>query len=343
MSDPVTNLEIEDVLSSIRRLVAEGDKLRTPAQAATPKPDDAPETLVLTESETAQETIESEPEFEPQAEKFVLSPAFRVDETSSSTVVVWDDDGADESADELASEDVAEAVSAPSDQTVQDESRDDAIAAEDSLDASPADDHLAFQAAPRVSTEHIESDDAAVENTSEVEEEVQSGAVEGRSRLEMTIAELEAAITGKAEDWEPDGSETTPVMDWSSTVAEPAFLSSRHGAKSTEIEDAQEVPETKPFVLRVSAREEIEPEENTDELAADLERSEPAALEGELDETLTAYLEEDEILDEETLRNLVVEIVRQELQGTLGERITRNVRKLVRREIYRVLSSQEFD
>jgi len=49
------------------------------------------------------------------------------------------------------------------------------------------------------------------------------------------------------------------------------------------------------------------------------------------------------VIDEELLRNLVFDIVRQELQGTLGERITRNVRKLVRREIYRVLSSQEFE
>jgi len=36
----------------------------------------------------------------------------------------------------------------------------------------------------------------------------------------------------------------------------------------------------------------------------------------------------------------VIEIVRQELQGELGERITRNVRKLVRREIHRALLSQ---
>ena len=40
---------------------------------------------------------------------------------------------------------------------------------------------------------------------------------------------------------------------------------------------------------------------------------------------------------------MVAEIVRQELQGTLGERITRNVRKLVRREIHRALTSQDFD
>lgn len=39
------------------------------------------------------------------------------------------------------------------------------------------------------------------------------------------------------------------------------------------------------------------------------------------------------VLDEETLREIVAEVVRQELQGVLGQRITRNVRKMVRREI----------
>jgi hypothetical protein len=34
----------------------------------------------------------------------------------------------------------------------------------------------------------------------------------------------------------------------------------------------------------------------------------------------------------------VRDIVRQELQGSLGERVTRNVRKLVRREIQRSIS-----
>lgn len=47
-------------------------------------------------------------------------------------------------------------------------------------------------------------------------------------------------------------------------------------------------------------------------------------------------------LDEQVLRDMVAEIVRQELQGALGERITRNVRKLVRREIQRALQSQDY-
>jgi cell pole-organizing protein PopZ len=41
------------------------------------------------------------------------------------------------------------------------------------------------------------------------------------------------------------------------------------------------------------------------------------------------------------LREMVADIVRQELQGTLGERITRNVRKLVRREIHRALAAHD--
>jgi cell pole-organizing protein PopZ len=49
------------------------------------------------------------------------------------------------------------------------------------------------------------------------------------------------------------------------------------------------------------------------------------------------------VLDEEALRDLVSELVRDELQGALGERITRNVRKLVRREIHRALASMELE
>lgn len=49
------------------------------------------------------------------------------------------------------------------------------------------------------------------------------------------------------------------------------------------------------------------------------------------------------VLDEDMLRELVSDIVRKELSGDLGERITRNVRKLVRREIHRALETRELD
>ncbi|ATG44081.1 hypothetical protein PhaeoP18_02133 [Phaeobacter piscinae] len=57
-------------------------------------------------------------------------------------------------------------------------------------------------------------------------------------------------------------------------------------------------------------------------------------------EALDALGSDESFLDEHALRELVSEIVREELQGALGERITRNVRKLVRREIHRALSAQ---
>jgi hypothetical protein len=47
--------------------------------------------------------------------------------------------------------------------------------------------------------------------------------------------------------------------------------------------------------------------------------------------------------DEDELRDLVRNMIREELQGVMGERITRNVRKLVRREIQRALAADEFE
>ena len=48
-------------------------------------------------------------------------------------------------------------------------------------------------------------------------------------------------------------------------------------------------------------------------------------------------------MDEATLRAMVSEIVREELQGDLGDRITRNARKIIRREISRALSENLAD
>ncbi|MBQ2260797.1 MAG: hypothetical protein II336_05460 [Loktanella sp.] len=47
--------------------------------------------------------------------------------------------------------------------------------------------------------------------------------------------------------------------------------------------------------------------------------------------------------DDAVLRDAVLRVLREELAGDMGERITRNVRKLVRREINRVLAARDFD
>lgn len=54
-------------------------------------------------------------------------------------------------------------------------------------------------------------------------------------------------------------------------------------------------------------------------------------------------LPETALADEAFLREIVADVLRQELQGELGERITRNMRKLVRREIHRALSALDYE
>lgn len=48
-------------------------------------------------------------------------------------------------------------------------------------------------------------------------------------------------------------------------------------------------------------------------------------------------------LDEETLRDLIRDVLREELQGPMGERITRNIRKLVRAELARSVALRNVD
>jgi hypothetical protein len=49
------------------------------------------------------------------------------------------------------------------------------------------------------------------------------------------------------------------------------------------------------------------------------------------------------VLDEAALQEIVRQMIRDELQGPMGERITRNVRKLVRAEINRALVARDLD
>ncbi len=125
--------------------------------------------------------------------------------------------------------------------------------------------------------------------------------------LESTIADLEAAIGQQDGEWEPDGSDFEEDADAEEVMSEPV----QDWIDGT----AQEV--------------------GAESVANDV-------LEDEA-EGADLFGGEESVIDEETLRDMVSDIVRQELQGALGERITRNVRKLVRREINRVLAAQDFE
>jgi hypothetical protein len=130
----------------------------------------------------------------------------------------------------------------------------------------------------------------------------------GRAGLEATIAELEAAVTAQSDDWEADEGEDFAQAAWATSAFEiPA-------AKTAAPAPAYfEVPQAPPS----------QSEGGSD--AAD-------RLEASVMKSITADM------DVETLRALVVAMIHEELGGEMGERMTRNVRKLVRREINRVLA-----
>lgn len=129
--------------------------------------------------------------------------------------------------------------------------------------------------------------------------------------LKARVAELEEVVARQSDQWEPDGSGTN-ANSGGSVSSLPWQENAPSSNDAPNIESALTIHDQ----------------------TADRRRSSD-----EVD-----FLARNEgLLDSDAMRDLVEDIVRQELQGALGDRITRNVRKLVRREINRALTSQEID
>lgn len=288
MSEPVTNVQIEDVLSSIRRLVAEGEKPRKVFSRP--------------------EVVESEPTV--TTERFVLTPALRV-------AMRFDH----KSEAEAKSEPEADMTSAPQEEM-------------------PVDTEA--QEAPRATST---SKPLILEQASRLEVRVHDRMTETeRASLEATIAELEAAMAFRPDnEWEPDGSEAKQMSG----------LAEAFAALEPEIEDAQEVEQERVVSLRPEpteptfrhARTPTVVEEDIADFGDDLRASEDDGMPipDDLDETLATYIAGGTAMDRTEIHQMVVEAVRQELQGELGERISRNIRKLVHREIQRATKSNSYD
>jgi len=301
MSDPVTNVEIEDVLSSIRRLVS------------------------AEERRTDDDVTDAEAEDGQAEDKLVLTPAQRVDASRSNDA----DDEADEADTDVAEYEVhapgkrgsprrfdgvedAEIVEAAEPAGTENEAAvtwhgDDP----DDADAAGDDGDPAAGGAPDAAENGAQ---AASKEDIDLKE------------LEARIAGFEAAVAEQDDEWEPDGSgdddlvsDPVTLLPWQHDDAETAAEADDAGHTST-----------------------IDPSEDPAGTTT-ADRGGPAQArpeQGEGDDAAGDWFADDGYLDEEALRDMVSEIVRQELQGELGERITRNVRKLVRREIHRALLSQ---
>jgi hypothetical protein len=137
--------------------------------------------------------------------------------------------------------------------------------------------------------------------------------------LEDRIAELEAAVGDRSDDWEPDGSEDARQERPDHFVFQHRTTAAAAAIRPAEPPRPAEPAAPAPAPARRADEDDALEEEGFDIFA------------------------DDRLPDPDALRDLVAEIVRQELQSDLGQRVTRNIRKLVRREIRRALAARDFD
>jgi hypothetical protein len=276
--------DIEDVLSSIRRLVSE-DLHPTAAKNASPN--------------AAAKRLAGKKAAEPDG-KLLLTPALRV--VSAQT----------------APQDAPEAPYV---------FVDDEPTAEPPLlrHVSPAPDEIIFVDSPSSTASlHENTDDWLPENSDDAEvipgwanEETAAETpvpVQPLSDVTRVVSEIAAGVSEADEDWEPETGDG-PTIAWQA----PDW--------------ADEVEDVEDHAVGESAARAIADKAEAAVVA------EIMALAGEsvAGEAAPADTDPEELrFDEAVLRDLVRDLIHEELSGALGERITRNVRKLVRSEINRV-------
>lgn len=306
MSDPVTNTEIEDVLTSIRRLVSENRPLPDADK------DEASALPVAFDASSTQDEIAEEAA--PVAEApvaLVLTPALRVEDAPEAEV--------GEEADE------------PRD--VVDEADDLNVAEIDSFEDVD-------EAEAQIEPEVVEAVEAVQDQVSvETEEDTQEGAEAAQDDVMVEVGSGDEAVV--PEDEVPLAfeavSDAAPeeAMDEEQPFDFKQVLEARiHQFRdATSTEDVTYDPEVDAAPDMADAV--------MDELRAHMPEEIAEGVEIVDAEAFSEAMEETAEIDEAMLREMVADIVRQELQGALGERITRNVRKLVRREIHRALAAHD--
>ncbi|WP_116599968.1 hypothetical protein [Primorskyibacter marinus] len=323
MSDRVTNVETEDVLSSVRRLVSSGTHkppragdllLLTPAQRVPGGATDGDKAAVRPTRKTATETAKTlagyeartpgpvgsgnaSPRREPAPGVFILGDAARLDRPA-------DKRDADASKPGIDTSWKRNGASGPS--VAQDVAQ--GMSGSDVFAFIPSDDRSGKNGLPERGTSRKDQPAtraAASENpASDVAAEPAPSA--RASSLESKIAELEAMVAQGGASWDPATEEE----------AEPRTGTAQRSAMSVRQAASGQAPSGRAQAISG----EIHTDRHDSLLPAD-----------------------GTVLDEAILREIVSEIVRDELQGVLGERITRNVRNLVRREVNRALLVQDFN
>ncbi len=151
------------------------------------------------------------------------------------------------------------------------------------------------------------------------EDYVDAGEFDGISDPEVTASEL--LSPDDAED-----ADATPKSDALLLVPETEI----EAKDDAPTDDVSTETDTMPAAATETENREADKDTDGDDSASDVSEHSDQAI-----AALAA------LPDEEATRLLIARMIRAELQGDLGEQITRNVRKLVRREIKRALSADD--
>jgi hypothetical protein len=343
MSETGRKMDVEDVLSSIRRLVSE--EART-----------APDTETTDENTNKTDENLLQQGNAAERDKLVLTPSLRISESQSSAPEAAD---LEQRIADIESLVMSEAVDDAHSDVTQNVDVQDIEDIETETDADGA----GFAEMVEEVTDQV-TDEVSADATSEMMSALHL------SMKDFARAEppLTANISGAPTH--DDAPDDTGELDTADDTSEPHV----EDAVFTEIEaaadiaqddvtfpsdspfeaDLDEVPPQPDFMQtaknEVPVAEEPEaPKSRVRDTLIDREppltaaEPEPAATEDAVFQEPMDYTDEDSFVDEETLREMVSDMVRSELQGELGDRITRNVRKLVRREIHRAMASRDFE
>lgn len=331
MSDPAKSAhEIEDVLASIRRLVSEGGPVTatiSPARSSVAPVDAAPMPATHT--------------------RLVLTPALRVMDPDDPWAPVplkgQDALGADP-ADPSAADGEDDPAWGLEDRLADwgeiEESGAESVA--DAIAEQSADPHLA---PPRPgAVENLDDLDDLDDSETLADFEAETGDANWPDRSAGTALRDLALVRGQGARDEgaatptPDGAASLTLQDGATPMATD---------DPTPAQDAS-APSDRVFSRRLNMRrsdatiwsdEDDDQDGDQPDLDGDVEDLGEATSPFTFPETDA----EDGVLDEETLRDIIAEVVRQELQGALGQRITRNVRKMVRREVRMALAAEDLE
>ncbi len=329
MSKSVSGQDVEDMLSSVRRLVSS----ELPRNRRTILPE-GPEALVLTEAQRIEPSMIGHNSQRKSLEDRIAE----LEAAVSETVDEWEPDGSED----------------------QDQHRPDRIVYKRSENELQGDRPRSLRLSEISLIETGPANDDVPEETEPMSAATFRHGADEDEKSPLDTAEFSESGTGLPDaDLSDDADAPRDAVQ--SEVSDPGTVAEADTAQS----DSEDAIIDEPVALsteKLDADAEAD-EETIEDIATDesFEEALAEAVAASLPDAVVDEIEQREEvistervkdlhgepdvaqIDAASLHPLVASLIREEMQGELGERITRNVRKLVRQEIQRALTVRELE